>query len=53
MFDCIEKINYYNEHEEEREKIAYNGMTKVISNYTQIQIVNNLIKKYENFRTNL
>jgi hypothetical protein len=53
MFDCIEKMNYYNENDEERERIAYNGMAKVIANYTQIQIVNKLIKKYENFRTNL
>ena len=33
MFDCIEKMNYYNEHEEERERIAHNGMLKVLNNY--------------------
>lgn len=48
MFDCIEKINYYTENEEEREKIAHNGMKKVLENYTQIQIVDKLIKIYEN-----
>jgi spore maturation protein CgeB len=48
MFDCIEKMNYYNENEEEREKIAYNGMAKVISNYTQIQVVDRLIEKFKN-----
>jgi spore maturation protein CgeB len=50
MFDCIEKINYYNEHEEERERIAHNGMKKVLENYTQIQVVDKLIKKYEKNR---
>jgi hypothetical protein len=49
MFDCIEKINYYAENEEEREKIAHNGMIKVLHNYTQIQVVDKLIKEYENF----
>ncbi len=48
MFDCIEKINYYNENEEERERIAYNGMVKVIANYTQIQVVDKLIEKWKN-----
>jgi len=47
MFDCIEKMNYYNENEEERERIAYNGMAKVIANHTQIQRVDKLIKEYE------
>ena len=47
MFDCIEKMNYYNENEEERERIAYNGMAKVIANYTQIQVVDRLIQKFE------
>lgn len=47
MFDCIEKMNYYNEHEEERERIAHNGMMKVINNYTQIQVVDKLLKKFE------
>jgi glycosyltransferase involved in cell wall biosynthesis len=48
MFDCIEKMNYYNENEEEREKIANNGMLKVLHNYTQIQVVNKLIEKWKN-----
>jgi spore maturation protein CgeB len=50
MFDCIEKMNYYNENEEERERIAYNGMAKVITNHTQIQRVDKLIEKYERSR---
>ncbi len=48
MFDCIEKINYYTENEEERERIAHNGMMKVLHNYTQVQVVDKLIKKYKN-----
>lgn len=49
MFDCIEKINFYNENEGERERIAFNGMQKVLNNYTQIQVVDKLIKEYESF----
>ena len=48
MFDCIEKMNYYNENEEERERIAHNGMMKVLHNYTQVQVVNKLIEKFKN-----
>jgi hypothetical protein len=47
MFDCIEKINYYVENEEERERIAHNGMIKVLHNYTQVQIVDKLIEKWK------
>jgi hypothetical protein len=50
MFDCIEKMNYYNENEEERERIAHNGMMKVLHNYTQIQVVDKLIEAYERSR---
>ena len=49
MFACIEKVHYYNENEEERERIAHNGMMKVLHNYTQIQVVNKLIENYESF----
>ena len=47
MFDCIDKMNYYNENEEERERIAHNGMMKVLHNYTQIQIVDKLIEEFK------
>jgi len=50
MFDCIEKINYYNENEGERERIAFNGMQKVLNNYTQIHVVDKLIKEYDTYR---
>lgn len=46
MADCINKINYYGQNQEERERIAYNGMQKVLQNHTQIQIVDRLIEKY-------
>jgi len=46
MFDCIEKMNYYNENGYEREIIAHNGMQKVLENHTQVQIVDKLIQKY-------
>jgi glycosyltransferase involved in cell wall biosynthesis len=49
MFDCIEKMNYYNENEEERERIAHNGMMKVLHNYTQIQVVDKLIEKWTKY----
>ena len=50
MFDCIEKMNYYNENEEERERIAHNGMMKVLHNYTQIQVVDKLIEEFNKFK---
>jgi hypothetical protein len=50
IVDCIEKINYYNENKEEREKIAMSGMKKVIENYTQIQVVDKLIKEWKNYQ---
>jgi spore maturation protein CgeB len=50
MFDCIEKMNYYNENEEERERIAHNGMMKVLHNYTQIQMVDKLIEEFNKFK---
>jgi len=51
MFDCIEKMNYYNENEEERERIAHNGMIKVLHNYTQIQVVDKLIEKWKSYQS--
>jgi len=51
MFDCIEKINYYNENENERERIAYNGFQKVTHNYTQIQVVDKLIEEWKSYQS--
>jgi glycosyltransferase involved in cell wall biosynthesis len=50
IVDCIEKINYYNENKEEREKIAYNGYQKVINNFTQEQVTDKLINKWKNYK---
>jgi glycosyltransferase involved in cell wall biosynthesis len=50
MFDCIEKMNYYNENEEERERIAHNGMMKVLHNYTQVQVVDKLIEQFKKYK---
>ena len=50
MFDCIEKMNFYNENEEERERIAHNGMMKVLHNYTQIQVVDKLLEEFNKFK---
>lgn len=50
MVDCINKINYYNENDEERERIANNGFKKVLENHTQKQVVDTLIKNYEQWK---
>jgi hypothetical protein len=52
MADCIEKINHYNECEEERERIAWNGLQKVLQNFTQTQVVDKLIANYDKNRHN-
>lgn len=50
MADCIEKMNYYNENEDERERIAHNGMIKVLHNYTQVQVVDKLIDAFKKYK---
>ena len=50
LVDCINKINYYHEHEEERYRIASNGRKKVLEHYTQSNVVDTLIKEYERNR---
>ena len=52
LVDCINKINYYHEHEEECNRIALNGRNKVLENYTQVQVVNQLEEIYEKNRHN-
>ena len=51
MFDCIEKMNYYTDNEDERERIAHNGMIKVLHNYTQVQVVDKLIEKWKSYQS--
>jgi hypothetical protein len=48
LADCIEKINYYAENADEREKIAQAGREHILNNFTQIQIVDKLIEKWKN-----
>jgi spore maturation protein CgeB len=52
LIDCINKINYYHENEEERNRIASNGRRKVLEHYTQVQVVNQLEEVYEKNRHN-
>lgn len=52
MYDCIEKMNYYCDEDEERERIAFNGMQKVLNNFTQIQVVDKLITLYDKNKHN-
>jgi len=47
LLDCAEKIAYYNEHENERDEIAYNGKNKVMQYHTQVQRVNLILEQYE------
>jgi len=42
--DCIEKLSYYAENHEERERIALNGYNKVMNNFTQVQVVGRLLE---------
>ena len=51
IFDCVEKMNYYRENEEERERIANNGFKKVLENHTQKQRVEFIIKKYKEWKS--
>jgi glycosyltransferase involved in cell wall biosynthesis len=46
MQECIEKINYYHDNQEERNLIAKNGYEKVLNKFTQTQVVNRLLEKY-------
>ena len=52
IVDCINKMNYYTEHDEEREFIAKNGYNKVIYNDTQVQRVDFIIQQYEEWKKN-
>jgi glycosyltransferase involved in cell wall biosynthesis len=48
--DCAEKIAYYNNNPEERDRIAWNGYEKVMSNHTQIQRVDLIIEQWKNYQ---
>lgn len=49
--DAIDKINYYSQHDEEREKIALSGYKKVMAEHTvarRVDVFENLIKEIKN-----
>jgi hypothetical protein len=48
LLDCANKISYYNEHDEERKRIALNGYNKVLNFHTQIQRTDLIIEKWKN-----
>lgn len=50
MEECIEKINYYHEHEDERNAIANSGYEIVLNRYTQVQVVDKLISLYKKWK---
>ncbi len=49
--DCAEKIAFYNTHPEEREIIAQNGYLKTLQAHTQVQRVDLIIEKWENYQS--
>jgi len=51
IVDCINKINYYTENSEERERIASLGYENVLGGHTQKQRVDFIIKKYKEWLT--
>ena len=44
IVDCINKINYYKTHSEERENIAKRGQEKALKHHTQKQRVNKILE---------
>ena len=50
MIDCIEKMNKYSQNKKERERIAENGYRKVLENHTQVQRVDFIIEKFNEWK---
>ena len=50
MIDCINKMNEYSSNDKERNKIAENGYRKVLDNHTQIQRVDFIIDKFNEWK---
>lgn len=48
--DCIDKIIYYANHNQERLEIAESGYQKVLSGHTQIQRVDFIIEQWKKFK---
>jgi len=53
IIDCIHKMNHFSEQDKVREGIAKKGMKKVLENHTQIQRVDFIIQKYNEFLTKI
>lgn len=51
IVDCINKMNYYVENQQERESIAWAGYEKTLQNHTQKNRVDFIIQQYEEFKT--
>ena len=45
--ECLEKIKYYLEHDDERKKIAYSGQKKVMEKHTIKSRMDDLMEKVE------
>ena len=50
MIDCINKMNEYSADDKERNRIAQNGYRKVLENHTQIQRVDFIIDKFNEWK---
>lgn len=50
IVDCIHKLNHFHKHDKIREGIAKKGMKKVLENHTQIQRVDFIIEKYNDWK---
>lgn len=50
IVDCINKMNYYVEHPDQRDEIARSGYKKILENHTQLQRVQFIIKKFEEWK---
>jgi spore maturation protein CgeB len=50
IVDCVNKINYYTENSEERERIAKNGYEICLENHTEKQRVDFIIKKWNEWK---
>jgi len=48
LLDCANKIAYYNQNDEERERITKNGLNKILKQHTQKQRVDLIIEKWKN-----
>ena len=46
IIDCVNKINFYANNKEERDRIAYNGKNIVHSQHTQVHRVNEILEQW-------